>query len=80
MPALQDPIFRRSCSLVSASANDEGAWGIIISQLLENREVEGTPQKLKLSRSRAIQRDPSDKPVMLGGPLAGRPHHLHTLP
>lgn len=56
MPALQDPIFRRSVVYI-CEYNDEGAMGIIINKPLENLQVEGILEKLrKFSRSRAIQR------------------------
>ena len=40
MPALQDPIFRRSVVYI-CEYNDEGAMGIIINKPLENLQVEG---------------------------------------
>ncbi len=69
MPALQDPIFRRSVVYI-CEYNDDGAMGIIINKPLENLQVEGILEKLKITPD---PRDPSirlDKPVMLGGPLA----------
>lgn len=55
MPALQDPIFRRSVVYI-CEYNDEGAMGIIINKPLENLQVEGSLRSSELSRSRAIQR------------------------
>ena len=80
MPTLQDPIFRRSVVYI-CEYNDDGAMGIIINKPLENLQVEGILEKLKISPE---PRDPSirlDKPVMLGGPLAeDRGFILHTPP
>ena len=47
MPALQDPIFRRSVVYI-CEYNDEGAMGIIINKPLENLQVEGILEKLKI--------------------------------
>lgn len=80
MPTLQDPIFRRSVVYI-CEYNDDGAMGIIINKALENLQVEGILEKLKIAPE---PRDPSirlDKPVMLGGPLAeDRGFILHTPP
>ncbi len=80
MPALQDPIFRRSVVYI-CEYNEDGAMGIIINKPLENLQVEGILDKLKIP---AEARDPAirlDKPVMLGGPLAeDRGFILHTPP
>ena len=40
MPALQDPLFRRSVVYI-CEYNDDGAMGIIINKPLENLQVEG---------------------------------------
>ena len=69
MPALQDPIFRRSVVYI-CEHNENGAMGIIVNKPLENLQIEGILEKLKITPE---VRDPAirlDKPVMLGGPLA----------
>lgn len=69
MPALQDPIFRRSVVYI-CEHNQDGAMGIIINKPLENLQIEGILEKLKITpepRDSAIR---LDKAVMLGGPLA----------
>jgi putative transcriptional regulator len=80
MPALQDPLFRRSVVYV-CEYNDDGAMGLIINKPLENLKVEGVLEKLKIHPE---ERDPDirlDKPVLLGGPLAeDRGFILHTPP
>ncbi len=80
MPALQDPLFRRSVVYI-CEYNDEGAMGLIINKPLENLKVDGVLEKLKIQPE---ARDPSirlDKPVLLGGPLAeDRGFILHTPP
>lgn len=80
MPSLQDPIFRRSVVYI-CEYNDDGAMGIIINKPLENLQIEGILEKLKITPE---PRDPAirlDKPVMLGGPLAeDRGFILHTPP
>jgi len=80
MPALQDPMFRRSVVYI-CEYNDDGAMGIIINKPMENLKVEGILEKLKIAPE---SRDPAiklDKPVMLGGPLAeDRGFILHTPP
>lgn len=80
MPALQDPLFRRSVVYI-CEYNNEGAMGLIINKPLENLQVEGVLQKLKITPE---PRDPAirlDKPVFLGGPLAeDRGFILHTPP
>ncbi|MGC5341130.1 YqgE/AlgH family protein, partial [Escherichia coli] len=61
--------------------NPDGAMGLIINKPLENLQVEGILEKLKITPE---PRDPAirlDKPVMLGGPLAeDRGFILHTPP
>ena len=47
MPALQDPIFRRSVVYI-CEYNEDGAMGIIINKPLENLQVEGILDKLKI--------------------------------
>ncbi|ALB56111.1 YqgE/AlgH family protein [Cronobacter universalis] len=80
MPALQDPLFRRSVVYI-CEYNNEGAMGLIINKPLENLQVEGVLQKLKIAPE---PRDPAirlDRPVFLGGPLAeDRGFILHTPP
>ena len=80
MPTLQDPIFRRSVVYI-CEYNDDGAMGIIINKPLDNLQIEGILEKLKITPD---PRDPSirlDKPVMLGGPLAeDRGFIVHTPP
>ncbi|MGK9175015.1 YqgE/AlgH family protein [Yokenella regensburgei] len=80
MPALQDPLFRRSVVYI-CEYNDDGAMGLIINKPLENLKVEGVLDKLKIHPE---ERDPAirlDKPVLLGGPLAeDRGFILHTPP
>jgi len=80
MPALQDPLFRRSVVYI-CEYNDDGAMGLIINKPLENLKVEGVLEKLKIAPE---ARDPAirlDKPVLLGGPLAeDRGFILHTPP
>lgn len=80
MPALQDPIFRRSVVYI-CEHNENGAMGIIVNKPLENLQIEGILEKLKITPE---ERDPAirlDKPVMLGGPLAeDRGFILHTPP
>ncbi|EBS8367647.1 YqgE/AlgH family protein [Salmonella enterica] len=80
MPALQDPIFRRSVVYV-CEHNQDGAMGIIVNKPLENLKIEGILEKLKITPE---PRDPAmrlDKAVMLGGPLAeDRGFILHTPP
>ncbi|MGG7448416.1 YqgE/AlgH family protein [Kosakonia oryzendophytica] len=80
MPALQDPLFRRSVVYI-CEYNDEGAMGLVINKPLENLKVDGVLEKLKIQPE---SRDPSirlDKPVLLGGPLAeDRGFILHTPP
>ncbi len=66
MPALQDPIFRRSVVYI-CEYNDDGAMGIIINKPLENLQIDGILEKLNIV---AEPRNPEirlDKPVMLGG-------------
>ena len=68
MPALQDPIFRRSVVYI-CEHNTNGAMGIIV-----NKPLKITPEP----RDESIR---LDKPVMLGGPLAeDRGFILHTPP
>lgn len=80
MPALQDSIFRRSVVYI-CEYNDEGAMGIIINKPLENLQVEGILEKLKIVPEPRNPEIRLDKPVMLGGPLAeDRGFILHTPP
>jgi len=69
MPALQDPLFKRSVVYI-CEHNDEGAMGLIVNKPMENLTVDGILTKLKISPT---PRDPAarlDKPVFTGGPLA----------
>ncbi|MEG5993018.1 YqgE/AlgH family protein [Enterobacter hormaechei] len=80
MPALQDPIFRRSVVYI-CEYNEDGAMGIIINKPLENLQVEGILDKLKIPAEARLPELRLDKPVMLGGPLAeDRGFILHTPP
>ena len=80
MPALQDPIFRRSVVYI-CEYNEDGAMGIIINKPLENLQVEGILDKLKIPAEARLPEIRLDKPVMLGGPLAeDRGFILHTPP
>ena len=80
MPALQDPIFRRAVVYI-CEYNEDGAMGIIINKPLENLQVEGILEKLKISAEARLPEIRLDKPVMLGGPLAeDRGFILHTPP
>ncbi|RPH26097.1 YqgE/AlgH family protein [Buttiauxella warmboldiae] len=80
MPALQDPLFKRAVVYI-CEHNDEGAMGIIINKPLENLQVDGVLEKLKIKpepRDAAIR---LDKPVFIGGPLAeDRGFILHSPP
>ncbi len=80
MPALQDPLFRRSVVYI-CEHNDDGAMGIIINKPLDNLKISEVLEKLKITPE---PRDPDirlDKPVFLGGPLAeDRGFILHTPP
>jgi hypothetical protein len=55
MPALQDPIFRRSVVYI-CEYNEDGAMGIIINKPLENLQVEGILEKLKIRLKRDCRR------------------------
>lgn len=80
MPALQDPIFRRSVIYI-CEYNEDGAMGIIINKPLENLQVEGILEKLKIAPKARVPEIRLDKPVMLGGPLAeDRGFILHSPP
>ena len=60
---------------------DDGAMGIIINKPLENLQVEGILDKLKIPAEARLPEIRLDKPVMLGGPLAeDRGFILHTPP
>ena len=80
LPALQDPIFRRAVVYI-CEYNEDGAMGIIINKPLENLQVEGILDKLKIPAEARLPEIRLDKPVMLGGPLAeDRGFILHTPP
>lgn len=80
MPALRDPIFRRAVVYI-CEYNEDGAMGIIINKPLENLQVEGILDKLKIPAEARLPEIRLDKPVMLGGPLAeDRGFILHTPP
>ncbi|MBJ7222758.1 MULTISPECIES: YqgE/AlgH family protein [unclassified Brenneria] len=78
MPALQDPVFKRSVVYI-CEHNEDGAMGLIINKPMEQFTVENVLKKLKIDPA---PRDPSirlDKPVFAGGPLADdRGFILHT--
>ncbi|ATA26553.1 hypothetical protein BIY26_06670 [Brenneria goodwinii] len=78
MPALQDPVFKRSVVYI-CEHNEDGAMGLIINKPMEQFTVENVLKKLKINPT---PRDPSinlDKPVFSGGPLADdRGFILHT--
>ena len=80
MPALQDPIFRRSVVYI-CEHNTNGAMGIIVNKPLENLKIEGILEKQKITPS------PSHESILLhtrdnlGGHLAvDRWIILHTPP
>ncbi|MBU4683816.1 MULTISPECIES: YqgE/AlgH family protein [Cedecea] len=80
MPALQDPLFKRSVVYI-CEYNDEGAMGIIINKPLENLQVEGVLEKLKIEPEPRDSNIRLDKPVFIGGPLAeDRGFILHSTP
>ena len=80
MPALQDPFFRRSVVYI-CEYNEDGAMGIIITKPLENLQIDGILDKLKIASEDRLPEIRLDKPVMLGGPLAeDRGFILHTPP
>ncbi|MRT58714.1 YqgE/AlgH family protein [Enterobacteriaceae bacterium RIT693] len=80
MPALQDPLFKRSVVYI-CEYNDEGAMGIIINKPLENLQVEGVLEKLKIEPEPRDTTIRLDKPVFIGGPLAeDRGFILHSPP
>ncbi|GLR08260.1 YqgE/AlgH family protein [Mixta theicola] len=69
MPALQDPLFKRSVVYI-CEHNQDGAMGLIINKPMENLTVEGILTRLKIEPT---SRDPQfklDKAVFSGGPLA----------
>lgn len=69
MPALQDPLFKRSVVYI-CEYNDEGAMGIIINKPLETLQVDGVLEKLKIEPDPPDTSVRLDKPVFIGGPLA----------
>jgi len=69
MPALQDPLFKRSVVYV-CEHNDEGAMGIIINKPLEDLQIKGVLEKLKITPEPVDPNIRLDKPVFVGGPLA----------
>lgn len=80
MPALQDPLFKRSVVYI-CEYNDEGAMGIIINKPLENLQVDGVLEKLKIEPEPRDTTIRLDKPVFIGGPLAeDRGFILHSPP
>ncbi len=78
MPALSDPLFKRSVIYI-CEHNDDGAMGIVINKPVEQFTVESVLHKLKIMPAK---RDPAirlDKPVFAGGPMADdRGFILHT--
>jgi len=69
MPALQDPLFKRSVVYI-CEHNDEGAMGLIINKPLENLTINGMLQKLKIRPSQRDTQINLDKPVFNGGPVS----------
>lgn len=68
MPALQEPLFRRSV-IYLCEHNDDGAMGLIINKPLENLTVATILKKLKIEVDATNQAVKLDKPVFTGGPL-----------
>ncbi|WP_181942642.1 YqgE/AlgH family protein, partial [Klebsiella pneumoniae] len=59
----------------------DGAMGIIINKPMENLQVEGILEKLKITPEPRNPEIRLDKPVMVGGPLAeDRGFILHSPP
>lgn len=80
MPALQDPLFKRSVVYI-CEYNEDGAMGIIINKPLENLQISGILEKLKIKPSPLDSSIRLDKPVLIGGPLAeDRGFILHSPP
>src|SRR5690606_23637211 len=69
MPALQDPIFRRAVVYI-CEYNEDGAMGIIINKPLENLQVEGILDKLKITAEERLPEIRLGRLVMLVGPRA----------
>lgn len=69
MPALQDPLFKRSVVYI-CEHNDEGAMGIIVNKPLENLQIKEMLAKLDITPTPLDPTIRLDKPVFSGGPLA----------
>lgn len=69
MPALQEPLFRRSV-IYLCEHNEDGAMGLIINKPLENLTVANILKKLKIEVDETDKMLKLDKPVFAGGPLA----------
>lgn len=69
MPALEDPLFKRSVVYI-CEYNEDGAMGIIINKPLENLQVAGVLEKLDIVPDPVDPTLRLDKPVFIGGPLA----------
>ncbi len=54
MPALEDPIFRRSVVYICETQPRTALWGLLLISLLENLQIEGILEKLKVRRNRAF--------------------------
>lgn len=80
MPGFYDPLFRRSVVYV-CEHDDDGAMGLIVNKPLENLNVEGILERLKIKPDPRDDNARLDKPVFIGGPLAeDRGFILHTPP
>lgn len=69
MPALSDPLFKRSVVYI-CEHNDDGAMGLIVNKPMENLTVDGILTKLKIMPTLRAPDAKLDKPVFAGGPLA----------
>ncbi|KAB8305355.1 YqgE/AlgH family protein [Erwinia endophytica] len=69
MPALQDPLFKRSVVYI-CEHNESGAMGLIVNKPMENLTVDGILNKLKIMPESRQPEITLDKPVFSGGPLA----------
>ncbi|AXW86043.1 hypothetical protein AU509_07540 [Lonsdalea britannica] len=78
MPALQDPVFKRSVVYICEHGED-GAMGLIINKPMEQFTVDDILKKLKITPPESKSDIRLDKPVFSGGPLADdRGFILHT--
>ncbi|WP_092876159.1 YqgE/AlgH family protein [Izhakiella capsodis] len=69
MPALQDPMFKRSVVYI-CEHNDDGAMGLIVNKPMDNLTIEKMLKKLKITPEPRDETISLDKPVFVGGPLA----------